>query len=177
MDASDAGGVLDRIHRIYGIDREGEDVIAAFDKALFFEHTINGASLLQPGRGLLSVGSSSFELATVKDLLGVDQRRFFRAYADEIADVNREVLASYDPYDPVAAEKYGQLVQVAVVRGLQKYPHLAHDSSDAGLRLSVEERVALMNSKRSVLTSTVNNADKISVRAPADAGTEGTRSR
>jgi hypothetical protein len=177
MDASDAGGVLDRIHRIYGIDREGEDVIAAFDKALFFEHTINGASLLQPGRGLLSVGSSSFELATVKDLLGVDQRRFFRAYADEIADVNREVLASYDPYDPVAAEKYGQLVQVAVERGLQKYPHLAHDSSDAGLRLSVEERVALMNSKRSVLTSTVNNADKISVRAPADAGTEGTRSR
>jgi len=170
LDAAVAGDMLHRLHETYGIANEPEALIAAFDKALFWEHTVNGASLLQPGRGQLFVGVSAFDLAPVKALLGNDQRRFFRAYADEIADVNREVLAAFDPYDPVAAEKYGQLMQVAVERGLQKYPYLAHDSSDAGTRLSVEERVALVASKRSVLTSTVNNADKIVVRAPGGAG-------
>lgn len=161
MDAVEAGAVLDRIHILFGIDRESEDVLVAFDKALFFEHTINGASLLQPGRGKLTVGNSSFELSMVKSLLGAEQRRFFRAFADDIADVNREVLASYDAYDPVAVEKHGQLLQVAVERGLQKYPHLAHDSSDAGVRLSVEERVAVMASKRLVLQNTANKADEL----------------
>jgi len=144
-------------------------VILAFDKALFFEHTVNGASLLQPGRGVLSVGDSEFELAIVKTALGVDQRRFFRAFADEISAVNREVLDAYDPHDPVAAERHGQVMQVAVERGLQKYPYLAHDSSDAGLSLSVEERIALMQSKRVVLESTVNNVDKITPRVSASA--------
>jgi len=166
MDAEEAGDVLDKIHAVVGIDRESEDVIAAFDKALFFEHAVNGASLLQAGRGSLFVGKSVFELAVVKKMLGVDQRRFFRAYADEIADVNREVLGSFDPYDPAAAEKYGQLMQVAVERGLQKYPHLVHDSSDAGLRLSIEERIALVQSKRVVLPTVVNNADRVVVRPP-----------
>lgn len=169
MDAAEAGEYLDRIHVMYGIDRESEDVLAAFDKALFFEHTINGASLLQPGRGKLYVGDSEFELQPVKALLGPDQRRFFRAFADEIADVNHEVIAAYDPYNPVAAERYGQLMQVALARGLQKYPWLAHDSSDAGIRLSVEERTAVMASKRLVLQSTVNNVDTL-VERPAPAG-------
>lgn len=167
MDATDAGDLLDKIHRMYGIDRSPEEVIAAFDKALFFEHTINGASLMQSGRGVLTVGNSEFQLASVKQLLGVNQRRFFRSYADEVSAVNREVLDSFDPYDPVSAEQVGQLMQVAVERGLQKYPHLAHDSSDAGLQLSVEERVALMASKRSVLATSVNNSDRIAARAPS----------
>jgi len=166
MDAVEAGLMLDRVHALYSLDRESEDVLMAFDKALFFEHTVNGASMLQPGRGKLAVGSSVFDLAPVKAMLGVEQRRFFRAYADEIADVNREVLASYDPYDPVAVEKHAQLLQVAFVRGLQKYPHLAHDSSDAGNRLTLEERVALQTSKRAVLSSTVNKVDAIAARVP-----------
>lgn len=170
MDAAEAGAMLQRIHEMYGIDRDSEDVIAAFDKALFFEHTINGASLLQPGRGKLFVADTAFELQLVKTLMGADQRRFFRAFADDIADVNREVLASYDAYDAVAAEKYGQLLQVAVERGLQKYPHLAHDSSDAGVRLSVEERVAVMASKRSVLASSVNKVDEVVERPGQAAG-------
>lgn len=166
MDASDAGDMLERIHVMFGIDRESEDILAAFDKALFFEHTINGASLLQSGRGTLSVGLSEFDLAPLKRLLGVDQRRFFRAFADEIASVNREVLGNFDPYSASTVEKHGQLMQVAVERGLQKFPHLAHDSSDAGLLLSVEERVALMASKRLVLPTVVNKADQLHARAP-----------
>lgn len=159
MDAVDAGVLLDRIHQMYGIDKETEDVISAFDKALFFEHTVNGASMLQSSRGELRVGDARFELAAIKRLLGENQRRFYRAFADDIALVNREVLAAYDDHNPEAVEMHGQLMQVAVERGLQKYPHLAHDSSDAGVRLSIEERNALMLSKRVVLESTVNRAD------------------
>jgi hypothetical protein len=160
LDAAEAGAVLDRIHDMYGIKNESEDILVAFDKALFFEHTVNGASLLQPGRGKLFVEDSEFELQLVKSLLGENQRRFFRAFADDIADVNREVLAAYDAYDSLAQEKYGQLLQVAVERGLQKFPHLAHDSSDAGVRLSIEERKAIASSKRLVLESVVNRADE-----------------
>lgn len=167
LDAEVAGEILNRIHELVGIAGEPENVLVAFDKALFFEHTINGASLLQPGRGVLTVGDSQFELQTVKTVLGVDQRRFFRAFADDIAEVNKAVIDEYDPYDPGAVDKYGQLAQVAVERGLQKYPYLAHDSSDAGVRLSVEERLALMQSKRLVLDSTVNNADKLGARPRA----------
>lgn len=164
MDAGDAGALLDRIHQMCGIDRETEDVIAAFDKALFFEHTINGASLLQPGRGVLRVGSSEFETQGIKQVLGTDQRRFFRAFADDIALVNREVLAAYDAHDPISVEMHGQVMQVAVERGLQKYPYLAHDASDAGVRLSVEERNALMVSKRVVLEGSVNRVDAVQHR-------------
>lgn len=165
LDAVEAGDLLDKIHKVVGIDTEQENVLVAFDRALFFEHTINGASILQPGRGVLSVGESEFELRGVKEVLGVDVRRFFRAFADDIAEVNRDVVKNHDPHDPVSCEKFGQLMQVAIERGLQKYPHLAHDSSDAGVRLSAEERIALMNSKRVVLESTVNNVDKITPRA------------
>ena len=167
LDAGLAGDMLDRIHTIVGIEAEPENVLAAFDRALFFEHTINGASLLQPGRGVLYVGESEFDLGPIKSVLGAEQRRFFRAFADDIAANNRFVLDAYDPYNPVACERYGQIMQVAVERGLQKYPYLAHDSSDAGLRLSVEERMALINSKRVVLESTVNNADKLPRRSGA----------
>jgi len=166
MDAAEAGDILQRIHKTYGIDRETEDVIAAFDKALWLEHALNGASLMQPGRGFLRVGSSTFELHIVKQVLGADQRRFFRAYADDVADVLREVIGSYDPYDPEAAEKYGQIQQRAVERGMQKYPWLIHDSADAGVRISVEERVALIASKCLILPNAVNNADKLVERVP-----------
>jgi len=163
LDADVAGDMLDRIHKVYGIDREGEDVLQAFDRALFFEHTINGASLLQPGRGSLRVQGCEFEIELIKKLLGVDQRRFFRAYADNIASVNQLVLDAYDPYDPVATEKYSQVMQVAVSRGLHKFPHLAHDSSDAG-NLTLEERFALATSKRVVIPTVVNNVDKVADR-------------
>jgi len=160
MDATAAGDLLHQIHEMFGIDKEDESRILAFDKALWFEHTINGASLLQPGRGVLTVGGMSFDIAPVKVLLGEEQRRFFRAYADDIADANREVLRDYDMYDAETVEKVGQLRQVAVERGLQRYPHLAHDSSDASVAISMEERIAIMQSKRLVIP-TVNQVDAL----------------
>jgi len=160
MDAEEAGAILQRIHELVGIDREPESVLLAFDKALFFEHSINGASIMQPGRGVLKVGGEGvFDLGPIRKLLGPDARRFYRAFADEIADVNREVLASYDPWKPETAEMYSQLSRLAVERNLVKYPYLVHDSADACVNLSVEERVAVMASKKSVIESSRNAVD------------------
>jgi len=161
MDAEDAGNLLNRIHVAFGIDRETEDRILAFNNALFLEHTLNGASLLQPGRGSLKAAGVSFDIQIVKNILGVDQRRFFRAYADDVAEVNRVVLQEFDPMDPESAEVFGQMSQIAVERGLVKFPHLIHDSADAGVTLSNDERNALVASKRYTLRANVNNVDKI----------------
>jgi len=167
MDASEAGDVLNKIHIMFGIQSAEESRILAFDKALFFEHTINGASLMQPGRGSLTVDGVQFDIQPIKRALGVDQRRFFRAFADNIADVNREVLEGFDVYDPVSVEQVGQLHQLAAERGLQKFPFLVHDSSDACNSLTYDERVAIMASKRVVLESSYNTADAMMANRPA----------
>jgi hypothetical protein len=161
MDAEEAGDLLHRIHAAFHIDAETEDRLVGFNNALFLEHALNGASLLQPGRGTLKVAKMSFDIQVVKSILGIDQRRFFRAFADEITDVVRGVLRDFDPMDPESAEVYGQLSQIAVERGLTKFPYLVHDSADAGVMLSNDERNALIASKRFVLRSTVNNVDKM----------------
>lgn len=157
LDAVAAGAMLHRIHEAVGIDREVEERILAFDKALFFEHTINGASVLQPDRGVIDIGDRLIDLSLVMAVLGNDARRFFRAYADDVAAVNREVLAEVSQGDYIAAEKRGQLLQVAFERGLEKFPYLAHDSADACLLLNNEERNALAASKRLVLTNVVSD--------------------
>jgi len=172
MEADVAGDMLHSIHVMYGIDKEDERRLVAFDKALFWEHAINGASLMQPGRGKLIVDSVGFDIQPLKDKLGVDQRRFFRAFADDVATVVVEVMDAYDFYDPESVEKVAMIKQIAVARGLQKFPRLIHDSSDAGTDLSYDERVAVMGSKRIVLESTVNVADSnmanrtVGARAP-----------
>lgn len=166
MSAHEAGNLLDAIHRMYDVDREVEARLVAFDSALFFEHAINGASLLQPGRGELVVDGMVFDVQPMKEKLGVDQRRFFRAFADDTAAVLKAVLEAYDPYEPESVEKIGYIRQIATVRGLQKYPHLIHDSSDACASLSYDERAAVANSKRVVLESVTNNADALLVARP-----------
>jgi len=86
-------------------------------------------------------------------------RRFFRAFADDIVEVNRSVLAGYSPYDFVAAEKHGQLMQVAAARGLHKYPELAFDAADACNNISLDARRALLASKALVIPE-VNETDR-----------------
>jgi len=169
MDPVQAGDMLHRIHQAYGLENEEEARIHVFDKALFFEHTINGASMLQPGRGTIEVAGVSMDIKPVKDILGVEQRRFFRTFADDIGAVNQEVISKYDPYDLPSAEKYNQLMQVAIERGLQKYPHLAHDSSDAG-SLSMEERMAVIASKARVIGGAANAVDTPAVRVGSGLG-------
>lgn len=161
LDAELAGEKLKQILDKFGIMNEDESRIYAFMNALFFAHTLNGGSILQPGRGVLRVDGVEFDMAAVSAILGVEARRFYRAYADEIADANQMVLDNCDPLDPVTMEMYGQLMQVAHERGLQKYPKFSHDSADACVHMSLEERRAVMASKRMVLLGTVNRADGI----------------
>lgn len=167
MSAVEAGETLHALHRMFGIDSENEDRLAAFDKALWFYHTVNSASVLQPGRGVIEIDGQDFDFSLVRDKLGTNLRRFFRAFADDITETNRQVIDSYDPYDPVSAEQHGWLMQVAAERGLHRYPHLAHDSADACVRISHAERMAVAASKRLVLGSTVNSADRGNVSSRA----------
>jgi len=170
LDATVAGDLLDRIHKTFGIDRESEERIWAFDQGLWYEHAVNGGSTLQAERGVVRVEEVEFDIPVVIKILGTDARRFFRAYADEIAATLKKVLDGYNPFVPEASEMYAAVMQVAVARGLQKYPHLIHDSSDAGVELSIEERMALQASKRYVIASVVNAADSVPGRVGAAAG-------
>jgi len=169
LDADEAGEVLDRIHRAFGIEAESEARLMAFDNALWWQHIINGASVLQPGRGVLWVGGMSFDISSVLSTIGENQlRRFFRAYADEIVEVAQTVLAEFNPHDPVAAEKHGQLMQVATARGLHKYPEYCFDAADACLNMSIDARRAVMASKAFVIPR-VNTTDRIPDLAGASA--------
>jgi len=163
MSAVEAGAMLNHIHELMGIDREVEGVLRAFDKALFFSHTVNGGSVLSPGRSSFGIPgvTREFSYGDIRDILGNDQRRFFRAFADEIAEMNKEVLRDYDPMDVVAVEQYAWLMQVAYARGLQRYPYLAHDSADACKSVSPAERAALNQSKTMVISSVSNTADRL----------------
>lgn len=163
MSAEEAGDMLNRIHVLSGVERETEGIIRAFDKALFFCHTVNGGSVLMPGRAKFSVPgvTQEFNYGHIRDLLGVAMRRFFRAFADEIADANLEVLRDYDQYDAVRAEQWGWLMQTAYDRGMQRYPHLSHDSADACLNLAPAERAALAASKLMVVSTSNNSADRM----------------
>lgn len=182
MSAIEAGEMLDRIHVALGLARASEGILRAIDEAIFFSHTINGASVLGPGRAKLSVPgmTEEFSFSVVRDILGVDHRRFFRAFADDTKDVNKKVLAEYDAYDHVKAERWGWLQQVAYERGLHRYPYLAHDSADACIDLAPAERAALAASLVLVVGSTNNSADRLKANnrvASADGfdSTTGTR--
>jgi len=172
MSAVEGGERLDYIHKKLGVDREGHDVLSALDKSLFFCHTINGASVLNPGRSVFGVPNKTenFEYGAVREILGVDFRRFFRAYADEIRLVNKGVLRNYDPYDIESSEAHGWLMQAASDRGLSRFPDLAHDSADACTTLTMTERAALATSKAYVLSKTLNAADQVVGERAVDAG-------
>jgi len=161
MSADEAGMRLHQLHVIFGVQAEEDGFLKAFDDAMFFCHTLNSASVLTPGRSNFIVAGQSFPYRVVIDKLGVDLRRFFRAFADDVKDVNQLVIDQYDPYDAVKAERHGWLMQVAQEKGLQRHPHLAHDSSDACVRINMTERAAVINSKREVLTNVFNSADRM----------------
>jgi len=162
---------LEQIRARCGVVRGQHDdtTVAAFDTALWFCHTVNSASRLNPGRSTFSVPgcTEEFSYLDILQILGEDARRFFRTYADDIADVNRRVLSEYDPYDIVATERWSWLMDVAVRRDITKYPYLAHDSAEACLHLTLSERAALAASKAEVLSkveSRQNDLDEVFVR-------------
>jgi hypothetical protein len=170
MSAEEAGATLHAIHEMVGISRAEEHFIKAFDDALFFYHTLNSASVLQPGRGKIWIDGSEFDMSEIVKKVGVDIRRFFRAFADEIKNVNLAVLKDYDPYDPVKNEKHGWIMQVALERGIHRFPHLAHDSADACTDISIAERIAISNSKKLVISSTINAVDRADANSRVNSG-------
>jgi len=153
LDPETAGELLHRVHVQCGIDREDDDVIFAFDNALWFSHTLNGGSMFQDGDAKLRFAGYTATYDNIKKVLGSSPRRFFRAYADEIREANKTVLATFDPQDPVSFTQHGQLIEVASKRGLLKFPDLAHDSADACLSLTETERAAIEASKIDRLAS------------------------
>lgn len=170
MSAEEAGNKLHEIHEMFGIAREEEHTIKAFDDALFLHHTLNSGSVLQPGRAKVWINGHPFDMREVVTKLGNDNRRFFRAYADEIKDVNKAVLDDYDPYDPIKSEKHGWLMQVALERGIHRHPYLAHDSADACINLNIGERIAVSNSKKIVIPSAINAVDRANANARVNSG-------
>jgi len=139
---------------------------AAFLEAMFFCHTVNSGSVAQPGRATFAFvvngrESKEFKMSDVIMSLREDTRRYFRAYADEIRDVNQKILDACNPLDPVSNEKAAWILQVAAERGLSRYPNLAHDSSSACTMLTLPERSAVAQSSRRVLSHAVNVPDGV----------------
>lgn len=163
MSPQEAAKKLDLLHEAARIHDQPEDVLWAFDRALFLQHAFNGASVAQPERGEIVVEAKDadnndvrLDMADVLRILGVDSRRFFRAYADVTADILRDILEKYDPDDLQMVDDYGRIQTIAVQRGLMNYKYLIHDSADACVNLSPEEVVAVLESKQRVLTTSSN---------------------
>jgi len=159
MDPGEAGDLLFLIHQHMKIAQQNPERILGFNRALWLQHALNGASLAQPGRGKIIVDQVEFDIEGIKNHLGVNMRRFFRTYADDVVEALKWTLESYDPYDHNSADLHGQIQQIAMERGLQKYPYLIHDSADACVNLSFDERAAVIVSKRRVLADRGNVVD------------------
>jgi len=163
MPAIEAGDMLERLHDLYHLRGAPPEVHEAFLEVLLFAHTLNGGSVLQPGRTKFSLGDNTHYLdyADIVAYLGNEIRRFFRAFANETRDVNKRVLqAAKDPDDIIAMEKAEWLRNVARRRGMDRYPYLAHDSADACWGLTDGEWSALVASKAMIFSSGVNMADR-----------------
>lgn len=165
MPVLEAKAALDRLReraRVYE-EENAVEAAARHDAALWFCHTVNGASTLNPGRSTFGATDTlgGFSYGDVMRQLGPDARRFFRAYADDITEVNRKVLADLDLNDPASVENYGWLLEVAATRGISKYPYLAHDSADACLYLNTSERAAVIASKKYVTARVHRDAPEL----------------
>lgn len=161
LTAGEAAEALLRLKRAAGIDRANSNVEEAFIDALCFSHSVNSGSVLQPGRGNLDIaGFHPVPFIKVVEILGTDFRRFFRTIANETRRVNRKIIEeAYKVDDIVAQEKYQWLMEVAFERGLHRFPHLAHDSSNACWDLTPEERSAVAVAKYFSIDQKVNAAD------------------
>jgi len=172
MSAEDAGRMMKELYRVLGVVGAKPQEMEAIHDALYFAHTLNGASVLAPGRAYITIGNNRLDYSLATSYLGNENRRFHRAYADEIRECNLRVLAAAsDSYNIVAVEKAGLLKQVAAKKGLQRYPSLAHDTADACHGLTDSEYAALVSSKVAVFSSTPNMADRNRVRPGQSADT------
>jgi len=161
MSPKEANSKLFLILESFGLEAEPHEFCFDFTQALFVSHALNGASMIGPGRAVFHVGGSPFSYGTVIKVLGPDSRRFFRAYADDIAKAISKVLERYDPSDHDSVRMCGQIRSIAVAKHLTQFPYLIHDSADACVKLSPAEFAAVNKSKDHVLGDGKNAIDEL----------------
>jgi len=171
LSVGEACAALALVHKRF-VEGESEEHWKTFDSALFLCHALNSGSILNTGRANLEYvieGKKwTHSYREVLNVLALDVRRFFRAYADDVRVVIKKVLASYDPYDFEAVELVGQLQQIAADRGLSRFPDLVFDAADACLLLTPTERAAVRRSKALVLRGKANVADDLDFQHRVD---------
>lgn len=164
LSAGEACAALALLHKTF-VPGESEEHWKTFDSALFLCHALNSGSVLNTGRAkleyVIDARKWTHNYREVLNVLALDVRRFFRAYADDIRTVIKQVLATYDPYDFVSVEIVGQVKQIAGDRGLSRFPDLIFDAADACLQLTPTESAAVRRSKSLVLRGKVNVADEL----------------
>jgi hypothetical protein len=161
LSPKEANMKLSLILESFGILSEPHEFCFDFTQAMFVAHALNGASIVGPGRANFFVGGYPYSYGTVIKILGPDSRRFFRAYADDIAKAVSKVLESYDPSDHDSVRMCGQIRSIAVVKQLVQFPYLIHDSADACVKLSPAEVAAVNRSKGFILSETPNAVDSL----------------
>jgi len=165
MSASEAGAMLKGILENFGLNAVPEGNSLAFCRGMWLCHAVNSGSQLQPGRARIIVGNTTFEYSKVLEKLGVNQRRFFRAFADEVRDEVQRWLDNFDPSDPSSVEVCSWIKEIAVDRVMQRYPALIADSASACTGLTYSQLATLANSTNVVLSSSVNAIDGMQARA------------
>jgi hypothetical protein len=161
MSVREARRKLEDILEAFGLLNESHEFCYSFTQALFVAHALNGASIVGPGRARFTVAGSEYSYGDVIRILGSDSRRFFRAYADDIARALSKLLQDFDPADHESIRVCGQIRSIAVARQLVQFPYLIHDSADACVKLSTAEMAAVVRSKEFVLKDAPNSIDAL----------------
>jgi len=170
----EAARLMHTIHVAFQVDKQMEGYLYDFDSSMFICYTLNGGSQFTPTeRVQFYVGTPSengytdaYSFSTVYSILGVEFRRFFRTYANELIEACRQAIYRCDFNDEEAVEKRKLLLLHAQARGVTRYPHLCADCTDAATDLSVNEYHAVLSSKQVVLANTANSVDKRSSAFP-----------
>lgn len=161
MTAREARRKLEDILESFGLLSESNEFCYSFTQAMFVAHALNGSSVVGPGRAKFTVAGSEYSYGDIIRMLGPDSRRFFRAYADDVARALSRLLQTYDPADHESVRICGQIRSIAVSRHLVQFPYLIHDSADACVKISTAEMAAVIRSKELVLKDTPNAVDAL----------------
>lgn len=172
MSVEEARRRLNELHDMYGVAREEENLLYDFDHALFLCYAINGSSQAAPTERVrfyvhvARQGASAFDYDLVRKHLGVDFRRFFRAFANEVVDACHHAYHNCDFSDPTQVELRDLMIQLADDRNISRFPWLIADSCDAATNISATQRAAVMRSKQTVISNSNNVVDRRNVAVP-----------
>jgi len=167
MSEFDAAAMLSRIHAAYHLFHLQEEQYFDFDNALFICYALNGASQLLPSdRVTFAVGTSEFDFKTVHSVVGVDLRRFFRAYANSVVESCRRLYYHFDLTNEDHIYARELMIQLADDRNVSRAPWLVADCAEAATNLDSTERAIVAVSKQTVIGGTANSVDRRRIGGP-----------